>query len=133
MNLQSILLSVTFFTLSLNGFSQEVKIKNGIASVDGKEYVRVSDCGIFATECSIRNMEGEELIFINNLEDPKNPGSYFQVVFIGADTKIEIKKTIKPFIKLLFENKTVNEQGKLNPERVKILFEKYGNQISLKN
>ena len=44
----------------------------------------------------------------------------------------EIKKTIKPFIKMLHENKIVTDEGKLNLERVKVFSEKYGNRISAK-
>ena len=31
---------------------------------------------------------------------------------------------------MLYENKIVTEEGKLNPQRVKPFSEKYGNQIS---
>jgi hypothetical protein len=131
MKLKSVLFLVAF-AIGTTVNAQEVKIKKEIASIDGKEYVRVGDCGMFATECSIRNLEGEELIIIKSFKDEKNPGTYFQLRFVGTDTKIELKKTIKPLIKLLYENKVVTEDGRLNLERVKVLLEKYGNQISAK-
>lgn len=120
------------FAIGTTVNAQEVKIKKEIASVDGKEYVRVGDCGMFAKECYISNLEGDQLILIKPLDDPRTPGTYFQVTFIGTNTKVEVKKTIKPFIKMLFENKIVTEDGRLNFDRVKILSEKYGNQISAK-
>lgn len=131
MKLKSVLFLVAF-AIGTTVNAQEVKIKKEIASVDGKEYVRVGDCGMFAKECYISNLEGEQLILIKPLDDPRTPGTYFQVTFIGTNTKVEVKKTIKPFIKMLFENKIVTEDGRLNLDRVKILSEKYGNQISMK-
>jgi len=131
MKLKSVLF-LAAFAIGTTVNAQEVKIKKDIASVDGKEYVRVGDCGMFATECAISNLDGEKLISIKSFKDEKNPGTFYQLTFIGLETKIELKKTIKPLIKLLFENKVITEEGTLNPERVKVLSEKYGNQISLK-
>ncbi len=113
--------------------AQKVKIKDNIAYVDDKPYIKVSDCGMFKEDCSISNLEGKEIIFINHLTDPRKPGTYFRVVFIGLNTTIEIKQTMKPFVETLFKNNVVGEDGKLNPENVKILLEKYGNRISIKD
>lgn len=131
MKLKSVLF-LMFFAIGTTVNAQEVKIKKEIASIDGKEYVRVGDCGMFAKECFISNLEGDQLILIKPMEDLRTLGTYFQVTFIESGTKVEIKKTIKPFIKMLYENKIVTEDGKLNPQRVKTFSEKYGNQISLK-
>lgn len=54
-------------------------------------------------------------------------------MFKGLNTTIEIKETMKQFVETLFKNNVVDEHGKLNPEKVKILSEKYGNRISLKD
>lgn len=112
--------------------AQKVKIKKGIAYVDGKEYLKPSKCGLFQSECSISNLKGEEIIYIKSLENPRATGSYFQVTFLGMDTKIEIQKTMKPFIKLLYTHNVVDENGALVEEKVKLLYEKYGNEISFK-
>jgi hypothetical protein len=114
-------------------FAQKVKIKDNIAYVDDKPYVKVSDCGIFKEECSISNLEGKEIIFIDSLTDPRRPGTYFRAVFIGLNTSIEIKQTMKTFVETLYKNHAVDGEGKLNPEDVKILSEKYGNRISIKD
>ena len=113
--------------------AQKVKIKDNVAYVDDKPYVKVSDCGMFKEECSISNLDGKEIIFIDNLTDPRRPGSYFRVVFIGLNTTIEIKKLMKPFVETLYKNNAVGPDGKLIPENVKILLEKYGNNISIKD
>jgi hypothetical protein len=39
---------------------------------------------------------------------------------------------MKPLVELLYENNVVDANGVLVPENVKILYGKYGNQISLK-
>ena len=128
------LLLLTIITLNIQYSSaQKVRIKDNIAYVDEKPYVKVSDCGMFKEECSISNLDGKEIIFIDNLTDPRKPGSYFRVVFIGLNTTIEIKQLMKPLVETLYKNKVVGEDGKLIPENVKILSEKYGNRISIKD
>ena len=113
--------------------AQKVKIKDNIAYVDDKPYVKVSDCGMFKEECSISNLDGKEIIFIDNLTDPRRPGTYFRVVFIGLNTTIEIKQLMKPFVETLYKNNAVGTDGELIAENVKILSEKYGNRISIKD
>lgn len=127
-----LLLAVFIFSIQFS-VAQKVKIKDNIAYVDDKPYVKVSDCGMFKEECSISNLEGKEIIFIDNLTDPRKPGSYFRVVFIGLNTTIEIKQLMKPFVETLYKNNVVGADGKLIPESVKILSEKYGNRISIKD
>ena len=128
------LLLLAVLTLSTSySFAQKVKIKDNIAYVDDKPYVKVSDCGIFKEECSISNLDGKEIIFIDNLTDPRRPGSYFRVVFIGLNTTIEIKQLMKPFVETLYKNNVIGADGKLVPENVKTLLEKYGNRISIKD
>jgi hypothetical protein len=128
------LLILTTITLSSQfSLAQKVKIKDNIAYVDDKPYLKVSDCGMFKEECSISNLDGKEIIFIDNLTDPRRPGSYFRVVFIGLNTTIEIKQLMKAFVETLYKNNAVGPDGKLIPENVKILLEKYGNNISIKD
>lgn len=128
-----ILLLLITISVSLPSVAQKIKIKDNIAYVDDKPYVKVSDCGMFKEECSISNLDGKEIIFIDNLTDPRRPGTYFRVVFIGLNTTIEIKQLMKPFLETLYKNKVVSEEGKLVPESVKIMSEKYGNRISIKD
>lgn len=113
--------------------AQKVKIKDNIAYVNDNPYVKVSDCGIFKEECSVSNLDGKEIIFIDSLTDPRRPGTYFRAVFIGLNTTIEIKQTMKAFVETLYKNHAVDGEGKLSPEGVKILSEKYGNRISIKD
>ncbi len=131
--INALLLAITVACSAQFTAAQKVKIKDNIAYVDDKPYVKVSDCGIFKEECSISNLDGKEIIFIDNLTDPRRPGSYFRVVFIGLNTTIEIKQLMKPFVETLYKNNVIGADGKLIPESVKTMLEKYGNNISLKD
>lgn len=82
---------------------------------------------------SISNLEGKQIIFMDNLKDPKRPGTYFRAAFIGLNISIEIKQTMRPFVATLYKNNIVGPDGKLIPENVKILLEKYGSHLSLKD
>ena len=127
------LLLLAALTCYTSSFAQKVKIKDNIAYVDDKPYVKVSDCGIFKEECSVSNLDGKEIIFIDSLTDSRRPGTYYRAVFIGLDTTIEIKQTMKSFVETLYKNNVVGPDGRLIPESVKIMLEKYGNRISIKD
>lgn len=126
-----ILISFAFSTQFSS--AQKIKIKDNIAYVDDRPYVKVSDCGIFKEECSISNLDGKEIIFIDSLTDPRRPGTYFRVAFLGLNMHIEVKQTMKTFVETLYKDHVVDGEGKLVAERVKILVEKYGNRISIKD
>ena len=130
--LKIFLLFTTLATSSQYTIAQKVRIKDKIAYVDDKPYVKVSDCSVFREECSISNLEGKQIIFMDNLADPKRPGTYFRAVFIGLNSTVEIKQTMRPFVATLYKNNIVGPDGKLIPENVKILLEKYGSHLSLK-
>jgi len=132
-SVKSLLLVIIFAFSTQFTVAQKVKIKDNIAYVDDKPYVKVSDCGMFKEDCSISNLDGKEIIFIDHLTDPRRPGTYFRVVFIGLNITIEIKQLMKPFVETLYKNNVVGEDGKLIPENVKIMLEKYGNRISIKD
>ena len=129
-----LLFMVALFIFSFQfATAQKFRIKDNIAYVDDKPYVKVSDCSVFREECSISNLEGKQIIFMDNLKDPKRPGSYFRAAFIGLNISIEIKQTMRPFVATLYKNNIVGPDGKLIPENVKILLEKYGSHLSLKD
>ena len=129
-----LLFMVALFIFSFQfATAQKFRIKDNIAYVDDKPYVKVSDCSVFREECSISNLEGKQIIFMDNLKDPKRPGTYFRAAFIGLNISIEIKQTMRPFVATLYKNNIVGPDGKLIPENVKILLEKYGSHLSLKD
>lgn len=113
--------------------AQKVKIKEKIAYVDEKPYVKVSDCGNYDEECSIMNLDGKEIISIDNQQNPKAPGTYYKVMFKGLNTTMEVSYGFKFLIGILYKNNIVTTDGKLDPENVKALAAKFGNNISLKD
>lgn len=113
--------------------AQKVRIKDKIAYVDDKPYVKVSDCGNYDEECSISNLEGKEIISIDNQQNPKAAGTYYKVMFKGLNTTMEVSYGFKFLISLLYSNNVVTPQGTLDPENVKIIVKKFGNNISLKD
>jgi len=113
--------------------AQKIKIKDKIAYVDDKPYLKVSDCGNYTEDCSISNLEGKEIISIDNQKDPRAPGTFYKVMFKGLNTTIEIRDTMKGLVEMLFKNNVVSPDGKLDPENVKVLLKRYGNNISLKD
>jgi len=120
----------TLFFIPILMFSQKVKIKKGIVYVDKKEYLKV-DCSFICEENSIYNLDGKELIFIMTKGDPNSSKEvYDKIKFLGTGKSIESKKTLKGFIKLLYNNKVITESGELNEVEVDKLVEKYKNLVT---
>jgi hypothetical protein len=111
-------------------FAQKVKINDGIAYVDDKEYVKVSKCGSFNSFCSLYNLQGKEIIYMSILEVPGDRYTYYKLSFLGFNKFIELRDPVKKIIKILYENSAITESGELNKERIDILVEKYGNSVT---
>lgn len=60
--MKNLILIVAIICSIQTSFAQKVKIKDNIAYVDEKPYVKVSDCGIWKEECSVSNLDGKEII-----------------------------------------------------------------------
>ncbi|WP_299114780.1 hypothetical protein [uncultured Winogradskyella sp.] len=117
------------FTFNLQ--AQKVKIKKGIAYVDGVEYVKVEresgDMSIYSIQ------DDEEIIFIK-YHDPtpnnkQNMDSYDIVRFVDFDVEVELKETRKKIIKMLYKGKVIKD-GKIDKDRLKKFVTKYGSDES---
>lgn len=113
--------------------AQKFKIKDNIAYADDKPYVKVSKCGNYDEECSIMNLEGKEIISIDNQQNPRAAGTYYKVMFKGLNTTMEVSYGFKFLIEILYKNNIVTADGTLHPENVKALAAKFGNNISMKD
>ncbi len=114
--------------------AQKIKIKDKVAFVDDKPYLKVSDCGPYEEDCSISNLEGKEIVSVDKLKDlSRGSGTFFRVTFKGLNTTIEIRNTMQGLVELLFKNNVVKSDGTLDSENVKLLSKRYGNNISLKD
>ena len=133
-------ISVLLLVISSNCFSQNVKLKKGDILIDGIPWLKYRDCGMFDSTCSLLNNEKEELIFIKtvvvNDAEPiskyNRTGSlsYYEIIFVGQKMKIELKKTQKDIIEIIYNSKAINADGTLNPEKLGRLVEKYGTEYS---
>lgn len=127
-----VLLLLLLFT-GQQAMAQKIKVKDTIAYVDDVAYLQVSDCGIYKEDCSISTMAGIEIISIDKLRNQTKPGTYLQVVFKGLNTTIELNKTIKQLVEILYKFNAVDKDGKLVADRVAQIKERYGNNFSLKD
>ena len=126
--------------LTLVSFSQKIKLKKGEVLVDETVWLKYQDCGGFQSTCSLLNKEGEEIIFFKFINvkgaepmtsaNPDGTLRYVEISFLGLKKKIELKKSQKDCIEVIYNAKVVNEDGTLNTEKVDRLVEKYGTEFS---
>lgn len=128
---------ITFLILiySVFGFSQKIKLKKGDVLVDDVVWLKYQDCGSFDSTCSLIGKDGEEIIFFKWINVPgvepvtqyNKDGSlrYVEIIFVGQKKKIELQKTQKNSIEMIYNSKLVNEDGTLNQDKVERLVEKY--------
>lgn len=131
---------ILFSFFSLSCFSQKIKLKKGEVLVDEVVWLKYQDCGAFQSTCSLLNKENEEIIFFKFISvkgaeprtqaNPEGTLRYVEISFLGEKKKIEVQKTQKDCIELLYNAKVVNEDGTLNSEKVERLVEKYGKEFS---
>jgi hypothetical protein len=133
---------ITFLILisSVFGFSQKIKLKKGDVLVDDVVWLKYQDCGSFDSTCSLMGKDGEEIIFFKWINVPgvepvtqyNKDGSlrYVEIIFVGQKKKIELQKTQKDCIEMIYNSKLVNEDGTLNQDKVDRLVEKYGAAFS---
>ena len=131
-NLKPIVILVLMALSTPFATAQKVKIKDNIAYVDDKPYLKVSDCGMYKEDCSISNLDGKVIITIDKLPNQAKPGTYLQIVFKGLNTNIELNTTMSRIVKLLYKNNAVDKEGNLIPENVKLIATKYTREYSLK-
>ncbi len=134
------ILTVLLLMISVVSFSQKVKLKKGEVLVDETVWLKYQDCGSFQSTCSLLSKEGDEIIFFKFINvkgaepmtksNPDGTLRYVEINFLGQKKKIEIQKSQKDCIELLYNAKVVNEDGTLNPDKVDRLVEKYGTQFS---
>lgn len=131
---------VLFLSISIFGFSQKIKLKKGDVLVDDTAWLKYKECGGFDSTCSLIGKDDEEIIFFKWIQIPgiepmtsSNPQGtlrYVEIVFVGEKMKIELQKTQKDCIEIIYNAKVVNQDGTLNPEKVDRLVEKYGTPFS---
>ena len=135
------LVLIVFMLFSFLGFAQKFKYKNQEVLVDGNVWLKYDGCGGFNTFCSLTNTtNGDEILFIKIIRvsgvEPRTSSNtsgdlvYCEVSFLGLGKKIELQKTYKSIVELLYKSKVVNDDQTLNEDKVNLLIEKYGTEFS---
>ncbi len=131
------IITILFLSFSFFGFSQKIKLKKGDVLVDDVVWLKYDGCGGWDQMCSIINLKGDEIIYMNALkqENSSNPDAkYWKVKFLGTQQTIELEANLSningSLLKKFFDAKVVDEDGTLNEERVQRMVEKYGNPYS---
>ncbi|MEC4048227.1 hypothetical protein OX284_002200 [Flavobacterium sp. SUN046] len=133
-------ITLIILVISFLGYSQKIKLKKGEVLVDDVAWLNYQECGSFDNTCSLLNKNNDELVFFKWINVPgaepmtqyNKDGTlrYVEIVFVGAQMKIELQKTQKDCIELLYNGKVVNEDGTLNMDKVSRMVEKYGTPFS---
>lgn len=133
-------LVVFALTVSFSGVAQKVKLKKGEVLIDDVTWLKYTDCGGMDPTCSLLSSGGDELVFmkwigIDGVEpyskaNPHGTLRYVEIVFLGMDAKIEIQKSQKDIIAMIYNSKVVTPEGKLDADKVARFVEKYGTPFS---
>ncbi|MEN9489383.1 MAG: hypothetical protein RL494_1648 [Bacteroidota bacterium] len=123
--------------ISFLGFSQKIKLKKGNVLIDDIVWLKYDGCGGWGKICSISNLKGDEIIYMNLLSQPYSADSYYwKVKFLGTNQTIELEYSLETLnerlLKKFYDSKVVNDDGTLNAERVQRMVEKYDNSFSSK-
>ena len=122
------------------GFSQKIKMKDDVASVDGVPFLHFTTI-TFGSDYSIRHINSEEAeisILYLSYNDPKkvtngNPDgkvSWIEVSFLNYGLKCEVQNmTRKGFTKLIYLS-NIHVDGIINEENVNKFVSKYGTKFS---
>lgn len=133
--LLSSLLLVCFF-----GFTQKVKIRKDIASVDKEPFLEFTTIS-FGTDYSIKHVDAEEeqisILYLSyndpsqsNRGNPDGSVRWIEVNFLPYNLKCEIDtRNRKHFTKLIYLS-NIYVDGKLNEENVRKFVNKYGTKYS---
>lgn len=126
--MKKIILTLSLFLISLVSFSQEIKIKDDIVSIDGKECLKI---GGDANNVSISDLEGNEIIFLKFIHNSKYGSLYNKITFLDKKLSFTSKSYIftkKLLIKKLLADKTLSE-CKLDSEKVEKFVMKYDENV----
>ena len=144
--IKTLLLSLFSILLISSVNAQKVKIKNGLASVDGTAYAQFDECN--GQICTITSMTDQNVLVIqwesfekkNPIKrNPKSKAPYHETVterytvikFLEIEIEIETQLTgKKQIIKALYNNGVIDSEGNVSVEKAELFARKYGQKIS---
>ena len=125
-------------------YAQEVEIKDDKVLLDGKEILKYEKINIM--EHSFYSLENDDEILLFKSFDNETPkyieDDFFVLNFLLERVKVETqdfskiaafmnsKKSMQKLIKWLIKDKVLTAEGKINPEKLQIFFEKYDQNIT---
>lgn len=147
------IITIFFLTVSLLGFSQKIKLKDGIVLVDKVEYLKLREDKVSRHCYILSNLKGEDILYIRSSKyydastiRPTTPGyytdgyvSYFEVLSADLNTiYFENRYSGSPFNSLYTENilsnlyngEVMNADGTLNITKLEVLSKKIGFEFS---
>lgn len=138
--MRKILLFICLFTFSVSGFSQKIKIKDDVATVDGQPFLKFnySMAENSITISGINSDEDEIYASYLDYNDPKqatssNPNGtvrWIELNFLTLNLKCEVdSQTKKMLVKFIIKHK-LYEGGTLNADQVNTLISKFGMRYS---
>lgn len=129
------LLPLLLLLISVSAFSQKVKVKKGIASVDKVPYLQMDiKKKLFAGVkiATFKSLDGQPLVEFNSYSQLTNFGSPYgwqSFEFVGTGITLEVDQMVvqnvkKPLIQFLYNNKLIID-GKVNEEALAKMKEQY--------
>ena len=135
----TLVLSLLFISNQANAQKTKIKIKDGIASVDGKPYLKWKKINSTEAFLSSLKVDEEEIAasWLNYTDparvsdsNPKGLVRWIELYFPNLDLRCEVSSTTrKGLINLLIQYK-IYVDGDLNEENVQKLVKRYGMRIS---
>ncbi len=108
--------------------AQKIKIKKGVIYVDDVECLSTDGDPI---NISFYDAEGDEIIFMKYLDDPKDGENYMKITFLDQKLSLTSKSilfTRKMLIRRLLSSKTI-ENCMLNQDKVERFILKYDENV----
>lgn len=147
------ILFIVILLVSFSGFSQKIKRKDGVVSVDKVDYLKIREDKVSKDSYIVSNMKGDDILYIrsSSFYDPStisydrygNRSSgyvgYYEVLSADLNTVyFETYGVGSPFnsfhtekvFNFLYNGEAVNADGTLNIEKLAILSKKVGFQYS---
>ena len=135
-----LILAISFFSSDSLAQTQKVKVKNGVATVDGVDYMRIEK-NSGSPDLSIYTMgSDEEIVYVQYMkyQDPSkvtrsNPNgnvSWYVLKFLTLDIECEVGSISKKALTKMFLENDIIVDDALNQEAAELLVKKKGTKWS---
>ncbi|MCS3870047.1 hypothetical protein J3D55_002963 [Chryseobacterium ginsenosidimutans] len=122
-------------------FGQKVKLKDDIALVDGKEYIKVVEDKAVKHNFKLMTLEGKNIGYVKytyyqdskavEKTNPEGYVSYFEVVSSDLNTSyFETFSSIKEVVKILYNSDILDKDSNINSTELEALSKKIGFEFS---